>query len=154
MKKKEENSEFSQIQVQLEELFPGFSWEKEGWSGLLSRIRELQEQIKHLRDQVMISRSELHKQAGLNSTLTYRLYELEQAVGILEKQVSGEKALAQGAKLRVQYLEKLFKEYAQRLPDEERKRIEEMLRQEVYFGGESQLESKKEPVKSPNNKSQ
>jgi hypothetical protein len=142
MRKKEENLEISQIQEKLEELFPGFSWEKEGWSGLFSRIAELQEQIKRLKDQVMISRSELHKQAGLNSTLTYRLYELEQAVGILEKQVSGEKALAQGAKLRVQYLEKLFKEYAQRLPEEERKKIEESLRQEVYFGGESKAECK------------
>ncbi|MCR4432875.1 MAG: hypothetical protein NUV70_02365 [Caldiserica bacterium] len=133
MRKKEKNLDLSTVQARLEELFPGFSWDKEGWDGLISKMEGLVKEIKHLKDQLMISRSELHQQAGLNSTLTYRLYELEQAVGILEKQVSGEKAMAQGALLRVKYLERLFQEYAQRLPEEDRKAIEEALRREVYF---------------------
>jgi hypothetical protein len=136
MRKKENGSDFVKIQARLEELLEGFSWEKEGLNGLLSKIEELVKQIKLLKEQLLISRSELHQQAGLNSSLTYRLYELEQAVDILERRVSGEKALAQGAFLRVQYLENLLKEYARRLPEEERKKIEEALRKEVYFEDE------------------
>lgn len=123
------------VQIKLEDLFPGFSWEKEGWDGLLSRIEELKNELTRLREQLMISRTELHHQASLNSSLTYRLYELEQAVGILEKQVSGEKALSGGAALRIQYLERLFQEFSKRLPEKDRKEIEEALRREVYFPG-------------------
>lgn len=126
-------SNFNDVQLKLEELFPGFSWEKEGWEGLLSRIEELKNELARLKEQLMISRTELHHQASLNSSLTYRLYELEQAVGILEKRVSGEKALAGGAALRVQYLERLFQEFSKRLPEKDRKEIEEALRREVYF---------------------
>lgn len=126
-------SNLNDVQKKLEELFPGFSWEKEGWEGLLSRIEELKNELARLKEQLMISRTELHHQASLNSSLTYRLYELEQAVGILEKRVSGEKALAGGAALRVQYLERLFQEFSKRLPEKDRKEIEEALRREVYF---------------------
>ncbi|MCR4427821.1 MAG: hypothetical protein NUV68_00540 [Caldiserica bacterium] len=140
MRKSPTISNFSEAQLKLEELLPGFSWEKEGWEGLVSRVGELKKELVRLKEQLMISRSELHHQASLNSSLTYRLYELEQAVGVLEKRVSGEKALAGGAALRVQYLERLFQEISRRLPEKDRKEIEEALRREIYFPGKKQEE--------------
>lgn len=122
------------VQARLGELFPSLSLEKGGWDALFAQIESLFKEIKDLKDQLAASQAELHKQAGLNSSLIYRTYELEQAVGVLEKQVAGERAMAQGAVTRVKYLEALLAEYSEKLSDETKEKIAEILRRKIYLG--------------------
>ncbi|MCX5971417.1 MAG: hypothetical protein NTV14_07950 [Coprothermobacterota bacterium] len=130
MAKKRADSEEGE---RLEACLPGFSWQREGWNGLHRRLALVLEENQALQQRLATLGKEVHREATLSSSLNYRLFELEQDIGVLEKNLSAAQADAGAWHKRVEYLEKLLTTLAPFAPREERERIEESLRQEIYF---------------------
>ncbi|MCX5976211.1 MAG: hypothetical protein NTV33_05140 [Coprothermobacterota bacterium] len=130
MAKKRDDSEEG---ARLEACLPGFSWQREGWNGLHRRLGLFLEENHALQQRLATLGKEVHSEATLNSAMNYRLFELEQDVGALEKNVSAAQADAGAWHQRVEYLEKLLTALLPFAPREERERIEESLRQAIYF---------------------
>jgi hypothetical protein len=134
---------------QLEDLLEGFSFARDGLAGLRARVEALLADNQLLRTKANALNLSLYQQGSLHASLTFRVYELEQAVGVLEKNLAGARAEAGAWKNRVQYLEELSTKLIVFAPTEERKRMEEQLRRAIYFGETAAIEGETSPDPNP-----
>jgi hypothetical protein len=120
--------------LRLEDLLEGFSYALDGLAGLRARVEALLADNRLLRQKANALNLSLYQQGSVNASLTFRVHDLEQAVGVLEKNLTGARADAGAWRNRVQFLEELSAKLIVFAPAEERKRIEEELRRAIYFG--------------------
>jgi hypothetical protein len=118
----------------LEDLLEGFSFARDGLEGLRARVEALLADNRLLRQKANALNLSLYQQGSANASLTFRVNDLEQAVGVLEKNLTGARADAGAWRNRVQFLEELSAKLIVFAPGEEGKRIEEELRRAIYFG--------------------
>jgi hypothetical protein len=133
----------------LEDLLEGFSYARDGWAGLCARVEALLADNRLLRQKANTLNLDLHQQGSVNASLSFRVYELEQAVGVLEKNLTGARAEAGAWKNRIQFLEELAAKLIAFAPTEERKQIQEELRRAIYFGKKVEIEGETLPDPDP-----
>jgi len=126
--------------LRLEDLLEGFSYARDGGAGLRARVEALLADNRLLRQKANALNLDLHQQGSVNASLAFRVYELEQAVGVLEKNLTGARADAGAWKNRVQFLEELNAKLIVFAPAQECKRMEEELRRAIYFGKKAEIE--------------
>ncbi len=133
----------------LEDLLEDFSYARDGWAGLRARVEALLADNRLLRQKANALNLSLYQQGSVHASLTFRVYELEQAVGVLEKNLAGARADAGAWKNRVQFLEELNAKLIVFAPTEERKRMAEELRRAIYFGKKAEIEGGTSPDPDP-----
>ena len=139
LKRKLENS-LPAEGTHLEDLLEGFSYARDGWAGLRARVEALLADNWLLRQKANALNLGLYQQGSLHASLAFRVFELEQAVSVLEKNLTGARADAGAWKNRVQFLEELNAKLIVFAPAQERKRMEEELRRAIYFGKKAEIE--------------
>jgi hypothetical protein len=149
MPSKKQKSNLLAEDLHLEDLLEEFSFARDGLAGLRARVEALLADNHLLRQKANALNFALYQQGSVHSSFTFRVYELEQAVGVLEKNLAGARGDAGAWKNRVQYLEELSTKLIVFAPTEERKRMEEELRRAIYFGETAAIEGETSPDQDP-----